>query len=715
MHQTTLYLGCCTLAVLLAVASCSKPPGQAEFDRGVFELRRNNPVRARALLETSIARRPGSEDNALAYNYLGIAAWRLGQYRAAQEAFEDSRRLNPTLAEPLYNLAMLHRQAGEHAQAAQLLEQAARIDETDPRPLEVLASLYAHYQQWPLARRSLHAALNRAPNSARILTALATIDLHTIGPEKSIESHLLALEKDARYAPALFNIGLIYQTRLGDAERAQAYFRRFLALKPSGPAADYARQALAQPEMPVARALDATPPPAREKPADAPERPVAATTAPAPTPETASSAAPAPPTPPPAAPTRTPDQRDEELIRQAAARAERGDGGGALEMLLQAAGAAGQDNRAAAQEKLLRAAARIAFDDARAHLALGDFLQAQRKHADAVRAYKQATVLDAQSFPAHLGLARAATAAGEFDSALVGYQQAVRLNPRDADAQWELAQLLDRQLQLAERAVAAYREFEKLFPADPRVPRAAERIRALTPALRAAAPVRAAPPASAPPAPTPVPERPPMPRPPPAAQSPVPAPSTRPAPSPAPPPAADPFFAREPTPPARRLDIRPSPARNPNTAIAAYNQGAELIRQRRWEPAAQAFRRAIEHNPQFENAYYNLGLAYTQLGDYELAKDAYFQTLAIKPEHSQARYNLALLYHQTRDLPSAATLASDVVRRDPRFAAAHYLLGQIYSERPETLPQARAAYARFLELEPDHPAAAVVRHWLATH
>lgn len=708
MQNPTLYLGCCALAVVLAVASCQKPPGQAEFDRGVYELRRNNPVRARALLEKSIARRPGSEENALAYNYLGVAAWKLGQYRAAQEAFEDSRRLNPTLAEPLYNLAMLHRQAGEHPQAAHLLEQAARLDETDPRPLEILASLYAQYQQWPLVRRTLHAALNRAPNSARILTALAVLDLQTIGPEKSIESHLIALEKDARYAPALFNIGLIYQTRLGDAERAASYFRRFLALKPEGPAADYARRMLEQPEMPAARAPAPAPAPALPKQ----ESPMP----PAPSVPTAVAVPPAAPEPTPSpapAPARTQDQRDDELIRQAAARAERGDSTGALDMLLQSAGVAAQDNRPAAQEKLLRAAARIVFDDARSHLALGDFLLANRQPDEALRAFKQATVLDAQSFAAHIGLARAASAVGEFDAALVGYQNAVRLDPRNADALWDLAQLLDRQLKLAERAIASYRDFEKLFPADPRVQRAVERIRALTPVARATAPARSEPPRVNPPAPTPIPARPPTPAAPPSAVSPVPAPSTRPPERPAP--RADLFAGREPTPPTRRLNIRPAPTRNPSTAVVAFNQGVELMRQRRWEPAAAAFTRALEHNPQLDSAYYNLGLAYAQLGDYELAKDAYRQTLALKPEHNQARYNLALLYFQTRDLPSAATLASDLVRRDPNYAVAHYLLGQIYGERPETIPQARAAYSRFLELEPNHPAAAVVRHWLATN
>jgi hypothetical protein len=37
--------------LLVGVSSCSKPPGQAEYDRGLYELKRGNAVRAKALLE----------------------------------------------------------------------------------------------------------------------------------------------------------------------------------------------------------------------------------------------------------------------------------------------------------------------------------------------------------------------------------------------------------------------------------------------------------------------------------------------------------------------------------------------------------------------------------------------------------------------------------------------------------------------------------------
>ena len=155
--------------LLVGVSSCSKPPGQAEYDRGLYELKRGNAVRAKALLEKSITRRPGAEENALAYNYLGVAAGKLGQFQTAQEAFEDSRRLGPSLAEPVLNLGLLSVSSGDQLRALKWFEEAARLDENDTRALEHMAELYRARQQWPEARRMLYAALNRAPDTPRVL------------------------------------------------------------------------------------------------------------------------------------------------------------------------------------------------------------------------------------------------------------------------------------------------------------------------------------------------------------------------------------------------------------------------------------------------------------------------------------------------------------------------------------------------------------------
>jgi tetratricopeptide (TPR) repeat protein len=667
------------LAVLgLAAGSCSKAPGEQDFDRGIYELKRGNHVRAKALLEKAITKRPGSEQNALAYNYLGIAAWNLGQYQAAQEAFEDCRRLSPTLMEPVYNLGVLLAASGDPARAAKLFEEASRMDERDTRALEQLGRLYADRRQWVEARRSLYAALDRAPQSARILTAIALVDLQDSGPQKAIESLVLALDKNSRYAPALFNLGVIYDNWLSDRSHARSYFKRLLSAAPKGPQADHARQVLergdkAPPDAPpapdVVPPVEPVPPPAPVTVA-----PIATPSAPAPRPGSA-----------------------DDVIRQATQRAEKGDMTGALNLLLEAAAQAARERRAGDQEQLLRTAAKVCFDETGAHAALGQWLLENGKAEAALRSFKQAVVLDRSYLPGHLGMARAALKTGEYDAAVVGFNSALKIDPRNADALWELAQLLDQQLKMKEKASLTYRDFELRFPKDPRSLQAAERARALAPPVTA-------PVVSAPPRATPLAR-------PAATVSAPPAPSQRP---------AAPVVVRAPassTPPrpARQLQFRAPAARNTQAAVLAFNQGAQYQQKGNWDQAIAYYIRALENDDKLTSAYYNLGLAYTTKGDGELAKDAYLRALQVQPDLVSARYNLALLYYQGRDTPAALALLQEVVSAKPDYAAAHYTLGLIYGENPVTISPAKEAYQRFLQLAPNDPSAAVVRQWLVSH
>ena len=74
-------------AVLLF--GCGREPGQREYEKGVRALRAGEPVQAKTYLEKSINKRPGSDANAAAFNYLGVARWKLGETDRAIEAFEE--------------------------------------------------------------------------------------------------------------------------------------------------------------------------------------------------------------------------------------------------------------------------------------------------------------------------------------------------------------------------------------------------------------------------------------------------------------------------------------------------------------------------------------------------------------------------------------------------------------------------------------------------
>ena len=224
------------------VLGCGGGPGEREFRNGIREYERGSYVRAKTLLEKSINERPGSGANAAAYNYLGLAEWKLGQLQRAMEAFEYSRSLNPALVEPTYNLAAILYESGDIARAATLLEEAALADPADSRSLEFLGSIYMQAGKWQEARRVLFGALARSPQSPRVLTALALAEIHASGADKAIFYLMQALERKTDYAPALFNLGVIYLQEMKDKAQATAYFKKYIEVAGNDPHADYARR-----------------------------------------------------------------------------------------------------------------------------------------------------------------------------------------------------------------------------------------------------------------------------------------------------------------------------------------------------------------------------------------------------------------------------------------------------------------------------------------
>jgi tetratricopeptide (TPR) repeat protein len=454
------------LLILLGWVGCSKPVGQRELETGLRELRRDNYVRAKSMFEKSIARRPGHVDNATAHNYLGITAWKLGQFPEAMTAFEDSRRLNPNLIEPVYNMGVLSAERDDFRSAVRFLNEAATMNREDPRPLEFLADLYMERDQWTQARNALYSALDREPRSPRIYNSIATAHLALNQTDQSVESLMYALEANTRYAPALFNLAVIYDTRVGDADQARAYYKRFLSVAPRDERVADARAALARLDRQGALKI---PEPAKVAPA-APDIPVASTNT----------------IQPPTMVEETESPYDIQ-IKAAQALALAGQVQPALDGFANAAQIAADQGQVELQEKALREALRTLIDQPRAHAMLGQHFHARGKYTEATRFFRQAEALKSDYAPAQMGLARLALRKNEQDAALVHFRQAIAADPALADAQWELAQLYDQPLEMPESAARAYREFSRNFPGDPRVEAGLARAETLAPTPRPSA------------------------------------------------------------------------------------------------------------------------------------------------------------------------------------------------------------------------------------
>ena len=640
-------------ACALWLAGCGGAPGERDFKAGVREFERGNFARAMSSFEKSV-HQPGGEANAAAWNYLGCAAWQLHQLPAARAAFEASLRIEPKYAAAQYNLAAMQAAGGNASAAVAQLLPVTQREAARSEPLELLGQIYLDRQSWPEARRALLEAAQRTPDSPRILTRLALAELGG-GDERSGVALLnRALDHDARYAPALFNLAQLYQQRFNDKVQAAALLRRFLDAAPTDEHAELARQLLAD-------LTPATPP-------VAPVAPVAPTSsvrtmlqhhAPTVTPVRVESA---------------PARGVDALIQEAIAEADQGHTARAVLLFLDAASRAERDQNVAAQEKALTAAAQHCFDQARIHAALGRFQLDHGRTDAALRSFKQALQLDGKFVPAHLGLAAAAGRTGEYDAALVALKNAVQIDPQNADAQWQLAQLFDQALKSTDRAAASYRQFIKQFPGDPRVVKAQERLGALgLENVRGPATPPVAPPARE---------------------------TTR--------GKKAPKVAVEEAPPAPI-------AANPQAAVLAYNRARQYQAQQDWESAIGYYKRAIENNPAMGNAWFNLGLVFAAKGDNTGARDAYEHAIRAQPDMTAARYNLALLQLGAHKRDDALVQLRELVRLQPENAAAFYVLGYVLADDPLATQQAKQAYTKFIELAPNDPNASGVRDWLKRH
>lgn len=305
----------------------------------------------------------------------------------------------------------------------------------------------------------------------------------------------------------------------------------------------------------------------------------------------------------------------------------------------------------ATQEKALRLAVQLVMDSPRAHAELGAFQLAQGQHEAALKSYKAATTLDEANASALLGLGRAAVAAREFDTALVGLKRAVAADPSSADALWLLAQLYDRNIEQPASAVKTYGDFIKLFSSDTRTALARERAKALA---AKPAPIVTPPPRVAVVTP-PV----------------VVAPRTTPAPA-------------------------APPERTPPPSLPSKN-----------EPASPALVSITDPQQALERAY-----EFQKRGDTTSAKAAYQRAIELKPDLESAIYNLAVLQIESKNYDAAEKLLVDLTQRKPTYASGWFALGQVYAQDRSTIPQAKTAYRKFLELAPTHRNAAGVRQWL---
>ena len=432
------------LAALL-LAGCGPASPDKDFQAGVAALKKGDLAAGKARLESALERAPNGPFAAEAQNWLGLANGELGLVAEATANFEGAAKLNPAAFAPVYNLGCLALEQGDVQRGITLLRQAADLDERDLRALLRIGDWTTHNGRWDLARRMYFEAQKRDPQSAAAATGLGRIALLEGNLPQAETFFMQALEMSKDYPPALYNLGVLHAQTDGHGQQAGEYFRQYLKVAPTG-----ARAAAASDRI-GGKVVEQTS-----------FRPQAPTQ-----PKTTAGV----------------------LWAQAREALDAGDKEAAYAQVLRALELARAGGDSAQAGEILKRALEVFGDRAPVQLEAGEHWLRQNRPQEAQAALMTAQALDPENPRVLLDLARASAALAEYDVAVISLRKLVQLEPGNADALWELAETYGDKLGMTGKGTAAYRDFERLFPSDPRAAQVAARMKALDEAAAALPPL----------------------------------------------------------------------------------------------------------------------------------------------------------------------------------------------------------------------------------
>ena len=707
------------LLLIAGPTGCGRMSGETAFERGLKQLQERNYKSAINLLNQSIEKRPEHEDNARAWNYLGLAWHGLKDPRQAEKAFSESMRLDPTYFPTSYNQGILKLNADEQSIAEHYLEEASALDGEDLRANLQLGNMYLQRGQIQKADTQFLKALERAriEDRPRILSFRALGYLQEKRDDMAVRLLQDAIDLDPEYPPALFNLAQIFDKIQTNPKNAIHFYRRFLATGKDSIRREWAQTRLralgksSAPETASDSKAELHGESASDNPlqADAGERP--------------------------STPTKTRRSRVDALLANARQEAKGGNRDLALGLCVQAANMAGADGQLDQAEAAFRQAVQMHPDHPKAHFFLGRFLTQNGQPAAAIPVLNRALELKPDWSLAQLQKADAALATGNDQLHVISLRAVVDTDPENPDALWRLANYF-----VEVRPLSAYdhfRTFLQQFPDDPRAAEAKEHLIHLKSRLKDQV----------------------------AALEPEPDPS---------PGASAGSRLRHETTSIRPVVVQSagSPGQEvPRLAVGAF-KSEKTLRPRgtpvprtesgdedersgpnlklrsdpglrdtegtrtkpltpRKETEVEKFHRlaseaelagnnsearrlylaAIEKNPKHIDSLLKLAMIYHNESNYKSANTYYFQALALDPGLYEAHYLLALIRDAEENYPGAIIQLENVLRLKPDHADAHYALGTTYNSMGNTT-KATSYFEKFLKLAPDHANAGVVRAWL---
>jgi tetratricopeptide (TPR) repeat protein len=147
---------------------------------------------------------------------------------------------------------------------------------------------------------------------------------------------------------------------------------------------------------------------------------------------------------------------------------------------------------------------------------------------------------------------------------------------------------------------------------------------------------------------------------------------------------------------------------HPKYAAAYFFLGVAYYRKGKADESIANLKRALELSETHTAGHYQLGLALIQKGALEEAAQHFQRLLQLDPQYTAAYFHLGTVYNRLNRLDQATQYLEKAVGYDSSLVEAHYQLGITYYQDKGMLKEAKRAFKKVLELNPDNESAAVL-------
>lgn len=215
------------LAVGIFLAACA-PPGPRALLAGEKLLEDGKTAAAIPELQTATRLLP---TNAAAWNYLGVAYHRAGQWTNATDAYSRALRFDRELIEVRFNLGCLWLEQNKLDEAkAEFTAYTLRRPQAEDGWLKLGATQLRARD--PAAEKSFREALRVNARAVEALNGLGMVFAQRNKSREAADAFTAALKIQPDYRPALLNLATVLQQQLQDRAGALQRYREYLALQP---------------------------------------------------------------------------------------------------------------------------------------------------------------------------------------------------------------------------------------------------------------------------------------------------------------------------------------------------------------------------------------------------------------------------------------------------------------------------------------------------